>query len=240
MAPCILFDLDGTLTDPQEGIVASLRHALGRLDVEAPPDAVLARHIGPPLADTFAALLPHPEARVVERATALYRERFADTGWRENRLLPGIPALLRAVAERGYEAAIATSKPTVFARRIADHFALRPPIGGVYGSGLDGRLGRKPELLAHVLGALGRAPGARDVVMVGDRRHDVEGARAVGVASLGVTWGFGDRAELAAAGATEVCDTPAEVLAALERLLARPARGPGSTGAHSEPDSAST
>lgn len=223
MSPCVLFDLDGTLTDPREGIVASFRFALGALGVEPPGEATLLQEIGPPLAQTFSALLPAPSPARVERAIALYRERFgAGGGWRENRLLPGIPELLAGVEERGWRVAIATSKRVDFAERIVDHFRLRPPIAEVYGSGPDGRLGSKPELLAHALDRLG-ASDPREVVLVGDRRHDVEGARAVGISSIGVTWGFGDRAELEAAGATWICDSPDAVLATLERVLGRSA-----------------
>lgn len=231
MRPCVLFDLDGTLTDPREGILASLRFALEELGAEVPAEATLLRAIGPPLADTFRDLLPEPSPAAVERAIALYRKRFAERGWRENRLLPQTPALLAGVAERDLEAAIATSKLAHFARRIADHFALRPPIGAVYGAEPDGRLSAKPELLAHVLGALGiRGAARRGVVMVGDRRHDVEGARAVGIASIGVTWGFGGRAELEAAGATWVCESADAVLAVLDRGLTVPERAASGDG----------
>lgn len=215
----LLFDLDGTLTDSREGIVACIGHALECLGEELPPQATLDRFIGPPLADGFAQLLGVPrESDRVGQAVARYRERFDERGWRENRVYPGVPELLDAVRERGWRCFVATSKPTVFARRILSHFGLRERLDGVYGSGLDGRLGSKPELVAHVLASEAVTP--QRAVMVGDRRHDVEGARANGVASVGVLWGYGSRAELESAGADRVCEDPSELLDALDSLSA--------------------
>jgi len=210
----VLLDLDGTLTDPREGIARCIGHALRGLGVAVPPEEALLRYIGPPLADAFRELLPDPSEPRVARAVALYRERFRDAGLLENRVYAGIPELLEGIARRGWRAAIATSKPRVFAERIARHFGLRARLGAVYGSELDGRRVRKDELLAHALEGEGVAPA--DAVMVGDRHHDVEGARANGLASIGVTWGYGSREELVRAGATWVCDVPAAVLRTLE------------------------
>jgi len=219
LPPTVLFDLDGTLTDPREGIVASLRSAFTGLGAPVPSDAALAAAIGPPLRGTFARLLPDPSPARVERAVVLYREHFDARGWRENALLPQVPELLEAVRGRGWRAVIATSKATVFARRIARHFGLDTyGLAAVYGSELDGLRAGKPELLAHVLDREGIAPA--QAAMVGDRRHDVEGAAAVGIASVAVTWGYGTREELATAGADWICATVEEVIAALDAALA--------------------
>lgn len=217
MPPRVLFDLDGTLTDPREGIVASLRFAFEGMEAAPPAEAALLGAIGPPLADTFARHLPEPDPERIARAIALYRERFDASGWRENRVYPRIPELLGAVGQRGWRAALATSKPTVFAERITDHFDLRRHLGAVYGAELDGTRGAKPDLLAHVLESEGASAG--ETVMVGDRRHDVEGARAVGARSIGVTWGYGSREELEAAGAGWICGSPGDVLRVLESEL---------------------
>jgi phosphoglycolate phosphatase len=213
----LLLDLDGTLTDPRDGIVRSLRFALRALGAPVPPEAELARCIGPPLGDSFRALLPDPTAARVAAAIDQYRVRFDRIGWRENRVYAGVPGFLAAVRERGFRTVVATSKPRVFAQRIARHFELDAQLDAIYGAELDGTRGRKPELLAHVLTLEGVAP--ERAVMVGDRRHDVEGARAHGLRSLGVTYGYGDRDELAAAGATWICDDLEEALAVLDAAL---------------------
>lgn len=211
----LLLDLDGTLTDPREGIVGCLRHALETLGRVAPSDAALTRCIGPPLAESFQQLLEvGPEDACIASAIAHYRERFDARGWIENRVVPGIPAFLEAAQERGWRAFVATSKPTVFAHRIARHFGLRPLLEGVYGSELDGRRAAKADLIAHVLHEEGLDPAR--TVMVGDRHHDVRGARAHGVSTVGVTWGYGSRDELARAGARWLCDDPAGLLKLLD------------------------
>jgi phosphoglycolate phosphatase len=207
----LLLDLDGTLTDPQLGIVGSLRHALTQLGRESPPDAELARCIGPPLADTFERLLevPPDDPRITQ-GIGHYRERFEVVGWRENVVLPGIPEFLEAAGARGYRRVVATSKPTVFARRIAAHFGFAIQLEGIYGAELDGRRTAKRDVIAHALAAQG-VP-AEQAVMVGDRRHDVEGAAHHGIPTVGVTFGFGTRQELEDAGAAWICDAPHEIL----------------------------
>jgi phosphoglycolate phosphatase len=213
----LLLDLDGTLTDPRDGIVRSLAFALRALGAPVPSEGELARQIGPPLEDTFRALLPDATAPRVAAAIEQYRVRFDRIGWRENRVYPQVPGFLAALRARGLRTVVATSKPHLFAARIARHFELAPQLDAIYGSELDGTRGRKPELLAHILACEGIPP--ERAIMVGDRHHDVEGARAHGMRSLGVTWGFGDRAELHAAGATWICDDPTEALAVLDRAL---------------------
>jgi phosphoglycolate phosphatase len=215
--PALLLDLDGTLTDPRDGITRSLAHAFDALGAPVPDDATLARCIGPPLREAFAELLPDPSPERIETAIAHYRERFDRIGWRENRVYDDVLPFLDALRARGVRTLLATSKPTVFAQRIARHFGFEPALDAIYGSELDGRLGVKAELVAHVLAQERLAPAR--TVMLGDRRHDVEGARANGLRSLGVTYGYGDRAELAAAGATWICDDLREALAVLDAAL---------------------
>ncbi|HXK23812.1 MAG TPA: HAD hydrolase-like protein [Myxococcota bacterium] len=215
--PALLLDLDGTLTDPRDGITRSLAHALEALGAPVPDAATLARCIGPPLRDAFAELLPDPSPVRIESAVTRYRERFDRVGWRENRVYDDVPDFLDALRARGLRTLLATSKPRVFALRIARHFGFEPALDAIYGSELDGRLGHKAELVAHVLAQEGLA--RERAVMLGDRRHDVEGARANGLRSLGVTYGYGDRAELSAAGATWICDDLREALAVLDAAL---------------------
>lgn len=213
--PVLLFDLDGTLTDPRPGIVGSIRHALDRLGKPCPPDDVLATFIGPPLRGTFGRLLESSERTVIEGAMALYRERFASVGLYENQVYDGIPEVLDALA-RTSRAFVATAKPAVFAARILEHFELDRHFAGVYGPDLDGRLDDKADLLAHLLSREGIAPGA--AIMIGDRAGDVIAARTNGIRALGVLWGYGSAQELLDAGAAALCLAPRELATCLARM----------------------
>ena len=215
----VLFDLDGTLADPFEGIAGCTRHALRALGEDVPADARLRRCIGPPLREVFQDLLPTARPDRVEAAVRLYRERFDARGIYENRVYAGIPALLADVRSEGWRAFVVTSKPQPIASRVLRHLELADFFEGVHGSGLDGTRSRKAELFAHALASERLAP--HEAIAVGDRRHDVEGARAVGIDAIGVTWGFGGAAELAAAGAARLCADPAAVLAALREMFGR-------------------
>lgn len=209
----MLFDLDGTLTDPREGITACIRHALRQLGEQVPEASALERFIGPPLRDGFAELLREPTPHRVTTAIHLYRERFVAAGMYENRVYDGIPECLEALRRAGLRLYVATSKPTVFAQRILQHFALRRHFEAVYGSELDGSRSGKAEILAYLLGR--EALAQNQTVMVGDRRHDVEGARVNGVACVAVAWGFASREELVAAAPDAIVKTPAELTTCL-------------------------
>jgi phosphoglycolate phosphatase len=209
----VLFDLDGTLTDPAEGIVGCIRHALESLEAPVPPASLLTRCIGPPLRESFAKLLDQPGAAAVEEAVRRYRERFEASGMYENRVYPGVGELLERIAGMGWRAYVTTSKPTPYARRILDYFGLNGSFVAIYGSEMDGRLTRKADLLAHVLAAESLA--AEDTVMVGDRAEDILGAHKHRLASVGVTYGYGSVQELREAGATWICDDPNAVFMVL-------------------------
>jgi phosphoglycolate phosphatase len=211
----LLFDLDGTLTDSRLGIVRCMRHALERLQAPCPSDAVLASHIGESLRATFATLLAAPEPTRVERAIALYRERFADTGLYENEVYPAIPTALERLAG-GARLYVATQKFAPYAERIVDHFGLRRYFAGVYGTDFAGRLDDKAAVIAALLRAEGVAPS--EAVMIGDRALDVVAARDNGVRAIGALWGYGSRAELADAGADHLCEAPAALTACLAGL----------------------
>lgn len=211
----LLFDLDGTLSDPYEGFAISIREAFATLQRPTPTDLQLRAMIGPPIEQGMAELLGTRDARVVNEAIALYRQRYSRLGLFENTLYPGIGEALTELRSRGARLYLATSKPLVFASRILDHFGLTPLFSGQYGSGLDGSLSNKSDLLAHLLTIEGLA--ADDCRMVGDRRHDVTAAVNNGMTSLAVLWGYGSREELAAAGATAFCEHPADLVEALSR-----------------------
>jgi phosphoglycolate phosphatase len=138
-----------------------------------------------------------------------YRERYIDIGKFENELIDGIPELLDELVDEGAALFVATSKPAAYAREIVEHFDLMRRFRSLYGSGLDGTNAAKADLLKHLLTAENIAPA--DAIMIGDRRHDIEGAQSNGVRSVGVLWGYGDRAELEAAGADWIVERPKEI-----------------------------
>jgi phosphoglycolate phosphatase len=194
----ILFDLDGTLTDSWPGITRCIAHALRGMGAAAPAEDALRGCVGPPLAETFARLLDAPDETDIAEALRLYRERFVATGMFENAVFPGVREGLDRLRRGGHRLWVATSKPRVYARRIVEHFELVPFFAGVYGPELDLTNHDKRDLLRVLLAAEGLDP--RRTVMVGDRMHDVEGARANGVSAVGVAWGYGSAEELRAAG----------------------------------------
>ena len=205
----VLVDLDGTLTDPFEGIAASIRHAMNGMGLKTPSDDDVRRAIGPPLRQTFGNLLATREASRIEEALRLYRERFSVTGLLENRVYPGLSEMLANLDMVGCRLFVATSKPSVYAQKIVDHFGLTQYFVAVYGSNFDGRLENKADLIHHLLDSEHLA--ARDTVMVGDRSQDMLGAKAHGLSAIGVTWGYGSRKELEDAGADVICSSPTEV-----------------------------
>ena len=167
-------------------------------------DPNLSRFIGPPLQESFCELLGTSDVRDIDTAIGHYRDRFAVTGLFENSLFPGIRMALSELAETGQELRVATSKPHVFAERIIDHFELRAFFPQVYGSELSGERRNKGDLIRHILDQ--ESIEARAACMIGDRRHDIAGARQHGVFAIGVLWGFGDRTELEAAGPHKIVD----------------------------------
>ena len=200
----VYFDLDGTLTDPKPGITRSIQYALTRLDRAAPPEDELTWCIGPPLRASLMKLLGTDD--LADRALLLYRERFADIGLFENDVYPGIEDTLSAFAGSGRRLFVATSKPGVYAERIIDHFKLRVYFERVFGSELDGTRADKTDLLGYALRSAGVDPAT--AMMIGDRSHDMVGARNNGMTALGVLYGYGSEAELLDAGAHHVCATP--------------------------------
>lgn len=205
----LLFDLDGTLTDPKSGIVGSLRFALSQLKAPCPTDDALANYIGPPLRGSFATLLGTDDSDRIEEAMQLYRQRFADTGLFENRVYDGVPEMLDRAGSAATAVYVATSKPAIYAERIVQHFGLAKHFRKVYGPELDGRYEDKAELLAHLLSR--ESVAAEAAVMIGDRAADVRAAKKSGVRSIGVLWGYGSERELIDAGADMLCATPGEL-----------------------------
>lgn len=210
----IFFDLDGTLTDPKPGITRSIQYALQRLDYPAiPSEDELTWCIGPPLRTSFVRLLGGDHS--ADRAVALYRERFSDIGLYENRVYDGIGDVLTALGRSGNRLFVATSKAHVFADRIIDHFGLRSHFERVFGAELDGTRVEKSHLLEYALKEASVDPA--NTLMIGDRSHDMIGAKNNGMKGIGVLYGYGSREELIEAGAARVCATPEAILSCIER-----------------------
>lgn len=214
-----LFDLDGTLTNPKAGITRSIQYALDKLGRPVPEADELTWMIGPPIFAGFTELLGGPEQ--VQDAVRLYRERYGTIGLFENEVYAGIPALLQHLQEKGVRLYVATSKLQVFARRILDHFELSRFFIEIYGSEPDNRNADKRDLIRHILEQERFDPSA--AVMIGDRKHDAIGAKANGLASIGVTWGYGSRQELLDAGVGCLVDASQDLA---EPILTRTATMP--------------
>jgi len=221
-ARLVLFDLDGTLIDSETGIVASTEYALAKLGAAIPPRAVLRTWIGPPLRATFPTVLGD-DPQVIERAVALYRERFADVGWREHAVYPGIAQTVDALVVGGATLAVVTSKPDLYAGRIVASLPFGHRFDRVYSVHAGSAHSEKAEMIAEALADFAIAP--QHAVMIGDRHFDIAGARANGVRGIGAAWGFGSVDELNAAGAHAIAHAPQELLALIapSRAFSAPA-----------------
>mgnify|MGYP003292127339 FL=1 len=197
----LLFDLDGTLTDPFEGITRSVEYALNAFGITVADRRELASFIGPPLVESLTKQFGFTMEDAVA-AVAKYREYFSVKGLYENELFEGIPELLRDCREAGYKISMATSKPTHYARIIAEHFDIARYFDAIHGSSLDGSRITKSSVVAEVVEEE-RLDPAR-ALMIGDRRHDVEGAGEHGIRTVGVLYGYGTLEEHTAAGAAYI------------------------------------
>lgn len=201
----VYFDLDGTLTDPYEGISKCILYALDELGVAHPTEEYLHSCIGPPLYDTFPELVGKD---LTLKAVDLYRERFVDVGWAENQPYAGIHETLEILCGAGHTLFVATSKPGIHARKIVDHFGMGPFFESLYGCELDGTRSNKTELLEY---AIARNPDAASRTMIGDRKHDLIGAIANDMRPVGVAYGYGSIDELEKSGAVAIARAPAEL-----------------------------
>lgn len=215
----ILFDLDGTLTDPKVGITSSVQYALRALGIEESSLDKLEPFIGPPLADSFREFYGLSEDQI-RTAIAKYRERFDNQGIYENEIYPGMAEMLETLKKGGKKLAIASSKPTQFVERILDYFHIREYFDVIVGSNMDGTRSKKEEVVEEALRQLIPSGLSGDekqsaVAMVGDRRFDIEGAKAHGITSVGVSFGYAPEGELEQAGADCIVDTVDGLLEAL-------------------------
>ena len=208
----MIFDLDGTLTDPKDGITRCVQYALAKMGIDEPDPDLLIPYIGPPLAYGFRTFHGIGEDRI-PHAIAAYRERFATVGMLENKPYEGIADLLTALKERGCRIVLATSKLETYAVQILEHFQMAPHFDFVAGSLLDGSRAEKGAVIAHVLQTLSLHPS--QALMIGDTKFDVIGAQENGLDSVAVSYGYGEWRETLAANPTYTCDS----VAALKRLL---------------------
>ncbi len=220
----VLFDLDGTLTDSRPGILRSTLYALRRLNETTgeaqpiPDESALHFMIGPPLRESFAKLAGPDRA---EAMLQFYRERYAEIGMFENSVYEGVPDALGVLRDARYRLFVAKSKNEADARRVLAHFDLAKFFVEVYGAEADGGRAIKSDLLHYLLGRENIAADPANVAMVGDRKYDVLGAKAVGVSALGALWGYGGRAELTEAGADAIVEAPRSIPAAVGEILRR-------------------
>lgn len=216
----LLFDLDGTLTDSFLGITNCIRHALATLEMPSPAAEDLRWCIGPPLHESFYSLLDTTNDDLVAQAMDAYRDRFGTIGLFENSVYPGIVETLELLLKEGHVLSVATSKPEIFARQIVEHFGISRYFCSVDGSGLDGTRGDKTSLISYIIerDRLDR----NDVLMIGDRAHDMIGATANQIRRVGVLWGYGSQDELLESGASCCAGEPVHLASSIHRAMALP------------------
>lgn len=190
----ILFDLDGTISDPKEGITKSVQYALQKLGINEPNLDKLEPFIGPPLQQSFAEQYGFAEEQI-QQAIDFYRERFKQEGMFENELYPAIPQLLKSLQEQHLTLIVATSKPTIFAEQIVKYFNIDQCFALIVGSNLDGTRTSKTDIIQYIINKYKNHP-KEDFIMIGDRKHDIIGAKNCGIDSIGVTYGYGSPEEL--------------------------------------------
>lgn len=205
----VLMDLDGTITNPKEGITKCFQYALHHFGIDVEDLDSLCEYIGPPLLDSFRTGFGFSEEKARE-ATAKYRERFVVEGWKENQVYPGMEEALQRLKESGKILIVATSKPEALAVRILQHFGLDGYFDDICGADDDRNRSRKDEVIRYAL-QRHELTELSDVIMVGDRMYDILGAKACGLCSMGVLYGFGDRAELQEAGADYIAESVADM-----------------------------
>ncbi|MBT2724501.1 HAD family hydrolase [Bacillus sp. ISL-46] len=205
----ILFDLDGTLSDPKVGITKSVQYALQKMDIIEPDIDKLECFIGPPLQVSFAEYYDFDDENT-QRAIDYYRERFKDKGMFENKLYSDIPLLLKSLKEQQYTLVVATSKPTVFSEQILKYFNIDQYFELVVGSNLDGTRTSKTEIIQYIIDKYNEHM-LDDFIMIGDRKHDIIGANNTGIDSIGVTYGYGSFKELSDSNPTHIVNSVDEI-----------------------------
>lgn len=210
----LVFDLDGTLNDPAEGLLAAINHAIVKCGMPSRELATLRQYIGPRLDEIFSDLLQTTDAGRLQVAIDAYRDVYYSEGYKQSYLYAGITDALAHLSGNGFQLYVATAKRQDVAELVIEHFCLGPFFAGVYGCGLS----RKKH---DVLREIRELQPARHMIMIGDRAQDIDAAKTVGAESIGVLWGYGDEAELRTAGADSLAATPEELCRLLEDSHAR-------------------
>ena len=205
----ILFDLDGTLTDPKVGITKSVQYALAKFNIDEPDLDKLVPFIGPPLVESFQEFYSLSETEAIA-GVGYYREYFTKAGMFENAVYPGIKDMLALLVEQGKQLIIATSKPTVYSEQIIEHFGMTQFFQSIVGSNLDGSRIHKAEVIAYSLADLSQVD-RKKIVMVGDRKHDIVGAQKNDIDVIAVEYGYGTAVELQTAKPTYIVSTVNEL-----------------------------
>lgn len=217
MKNIFLFDLDGTLTDPGMGITNSVAYALAQYGIQAEDRTVLYPFIGPPLRESFMKFYGFSEEKA-EEAVWKYREYFSDKGLFENEVYPGIKEMLGGLKNVGARLFVATSKPTGYSKQILDHFELSEYFEDIQGSTMDGSREKKADVIAYLLN-VNHIQEKEEVIMIGDRRQDIDGAKENGLDSCGVLYGYGSRDELEEAQADYIAENVEELGKILAELM---------------------
>ncbi|MEQ2369470.1 HAD family hydrolase [Blautia sp. CLA-JM-H16] len=211
MYKAIFFDLDGTLTESGEGITKSVQYALEKLGVEAPDLKDLEVFVGPPLLEQFMKYAGF-DKKTAEKAIEFYRERYTEKGMFENTVYPGVEETLSELKRRGYRLAVASAKPAFYVTQIMDHFNLSQYFEVIAGTDLNGPKITKSQVIEEALEKMNLSDHRDQVIMVGDREHDILGARKCDVQCVAVTYGYGSREELEKAQPLQIVDSAAELL----------------------------
>ena len=209
----VFFDLDGTLSDPMEGITNCINYSLEKLGKPTRPRAELIEFIGPPLRQSYASIFETGDEALIEKAMVLYRERFTEVGMYENQLYDGVEALLQRLVSSNMRLFVVTSKPTVYAKRIVAYFGLNDYFEQVYGPELNGLFDDKAELIGNVLKQHSLIPS--ETIMIGDREVDIIAGKSNGTRTIGVTYGYGSRQDLQDCTPDHICDRPGKILSVL-------------------------
>lgn len=210
----LFWDLDGTLTDSGPGIINSVKYTLRKMGKEIPSEETLRKFIGPPLIYSFREYCNMSEEEA-QLAVKTYREYYAVTGLFENKVYEGIEPVLKKLQKLGKKLVVATSKPEKFSVQIIEHFGLNGYFEVIAGSSMDESRNTKEAVIRYAMQQLG-IEEPQEVLMIGDRKHDVQGAKQCGIDCVGVLWGYGSEKELKSAGAVAVIEKPEQMFGILE------------------------